>query len=475
MKKIYAILFLIVASITAHGQGRGTDTTEVKRLNANGFKARFTNANETVTDANKALQLAVKLKYNSGIAEAYRVMGVGEFYLNRPDTAITLYFQALDHFKNLNDERGMGTVYNNIGNLYQMIDYDKALDYFKLANDIAVKYKDKELIAKLYLNMGNIYNRQNRYPEAKKSYKESFRLFTELKNPTILVQCLQNLGVIYFNLHEIDTAKMLLTDAHDRAKNMDMNSSIATIDMNLTDIYIAESNFDKAGTYMEEGKSYAALSKNDKDISDYNHIAYELELKKKNYEKALNILIKIYQSDSTAYKSTVSTKLTLKQKETDRIIQDAVDKQRREFNSKIFGALMIMAILLLAVIGLLINNVRRKATTNAQLHELNSEISRQKDNLDRINHHLEEIIDERTKDLQVKNKKLSEYSSYLSHQIRGPIATLKGLMNLEKEGLVDKEECIKMMDKCVSEIDEKIIEMSDMLHDPGKTGFYTPN
>jgi len=67
--------------------------------------------------------------------------------------------------------------------------------------------------------------------------------------------------------------------------------------------------------------------------------------------------------------------------------------------------------------------------------------------------------------LQLKNKKLSEYSSYLSHQIRGPIATLKGLMNLEKEGLVDKKECINMMDKCVSEIDEKIIEMSDMMHD----------
>ena len=80
-----------------------------------------------------------------------------------------------------------------------------------------------------------------------------------------------------------------------------------------------------------------------------------------------------------------------------------------------------------------------------KLTELNEEVSRQKDNLNRVNHHLEEIIDERTKDLQVKNKKLSEYSSYLSHQIRGPIATLKGLLNLEKEGLVDEHECIRMM------------------------------
>ena len=83
---------------------------------------------------------------------------------------------------------------------------------------------------------------------------------------------------------------------------------------------------------------------------------------------------------------------------------------------------------------MLVTNVKRKTKTNSQLTSLNAEVLRQKDNLDRVNHHLEEIIDERTKDLQTKNKKLSDYSSYLSHQIRGPIATLKGLLNLEKEG-----------------------------------------
>jgi hypothetical protein len=44
-------------------------------------------------------------------------------------------------------------------------------------------------------------------------------------------------------------------------------------------------------------------------------------------------------------------------------------------------------------------------------------------------------------------------------------------MNLEKEGLVDEEECISMMDKCVSDIDQKIIEMSEMLNDTSKTAF----
>jgi signal transduction histidine kinase len=136
-----------------------------------------------------------------------------------------------------------------------------------------------------------------------------------------------------------------------------------------------------------------------------------------------------------------------------------------DFHSRArFWSIVIVAFLLVTVIALLINNVKRSASSNRKLLELNNEITLQKDDLDRINHHLEEIISERTKDLKDKNMQLSEYSSYLSHQIRGPIATLKGLMILEKENLIDQAQCIEMMDKCVSEIDEKIIEMSSKLN-----------
>ena len=131
----------------------------------------------------------------------------------------------------------------------------------------------------------------------------------------------------------------------------------------------------------------------------------------------------------------------------------------------LFWATILVASLLLVVIFLLISNVNRKAKTNKHLTALNEKITEQKENLNQINHHLEVIIDERTKDLQVKNKKLADYSLHLSHQIRGPIATLKGLLNLEKDRLIEKDECVKLMNKCVSEIDDNIIDMSGMLHE----------
>ncbi len=167
------------------------------------------------------------------------------------------------------------------------------------------------------------------------------------------------------------------------------------------------------------------------------------------------------QDTSGSYKAVITNNVAregLKNK-------DSIIKRKNVTIERVkFWSVIIVAGLLLVVIALLMANVRRTATTNLKLQDLNNEIVRQKNNVDRINHHLEEIISDRTQDLQAKNKKLSEYSSYLSHQIRGPIATLKGLINLEKESLISQEECIEMMNKCVSEIDEKIIKMSEMLH-----------
>jgi signal transduction histidine kinase len=125
----------------------------------------------------------------------------------------------------------------------------------------------------------------------------------------------------------------------------------------------------------------------------------------------------------------------------------------------------------LILTGVLISSVRRKARSNKLLQDLNYEISLQKEHVDRVNHNLEEIIEERTRDLKIKNHKLSEYSSHLSHQIRGPVATLKGLMLLEKDKLIDQNELVQEINKCVGDIDDKIININKSLNDASVPGF----
>ena len=472
MKKIFTVFLtlLFVSVFYAHGASItvSQDTSDVNSLNKGAYDTRLTNPEQTVIIANKALTLAIKLNYNQGIAEAYRTIGIGQYYLNMSEESINSYLSALTYFLKIGDVRGEARVDNNIGNLYKDNDYDRSLNYFNKALAIGNKISDKSIIASAYLNLGNFYSRKQGFNEALKYYNQSKALFSELKDSVNIIQSSRNIGVGYFKLYQLDLAEKLLTDANKRSKERDLNESVASIDLTLAALYIKANQLDKADNIIAEGLTYSNIIKDEKLLRDFTYTDYELEYKRKDYLKSLGYLKDVYHRDSVDGKTNLTSQLNLfliknKQEAEQRI--NELNIQRIQYENVRFWGAATAAGLFLVVIGLLVNNVKRKTNTNAQLTQLNSEVLRQKDNLDRVNHHLEEIIDERTKDLQIKNKKLSEYSSYLSHQIRGPIATLKGLMNLEKEGLVDKKECINMMDKCVSEIDEKIIEMSDMMHD----------
>jgi len=479
MKKAYLIILFFTAVFArayadASVDFASQDTAQVNLLNKQGFTSRLTDHDQTIKKGQQALDLAKKLNYINGIAEAYRVMGIGEAYANQEAKAISDYSYALSFFRKSGNVLGQAKVYNNIGVLYLTIDYDQSLDYLQKGLNIAQNLGNTRLIASTTLNIGSVYLRKKSFSLALDYYTKSQELFTKLDDQTNMIICLQNIGVIYYKEKQYDKAVDLLLKAHDQAKAKDLNTSIGIIDLTLSSIYVEKKDYDMAKKFLDEGIAFAQITKDEKLEADFTYNSYQLELHRKNYERAVAILHNIYERDSTVQKSTLSSDLTLMQQQ-----HDQQEKQReneliieRQKNDRVkFWWAVSGSGLLLIVIALLVGNVKRKAKTNVRLTELNSEVSRQKDNLDRINHHLEEIIDERTRDLQIKNKKLSEYSSYLSHQIRGPIATLKGLMNLEKEGLVDQKECISMMNKCVSDIDEKIIDMTDILHDPKRTSF----
>jgi len=474
MKKYLIILvFICLNSIVNRAYSIGNqDTSEVIKLNKQGYDSRLTDPEQTLSNANKALALAKKLNYTRGIGEAYRVLGIGYYYSNDTEKSVDNYLTALNYFEQIGDLQSEAKVKNNIGNLYRDVDYDQSLIFLNQALKIAQKLNDRQLMASLYLNIGNVNLRQKKYNQALDRYDKSYAIFSKLKDSINLIKCIHNRGVIYYNLHKYKEAEEMLLEANKDAKERDLNEIVASVNLTLASLYIAQNEFANAENIVQEGITYAEMIKDKKLIYDYQYTSYQMEFKRKNFEKALQFLRDIYSQDSIVHKSNESTKIQLIQKQTQAEARQRISDQKlqqQKYDRVMFLGVTVVSGLLLIVVVMLVGNVKRKAKTNAQLTELNGEVSRQKDNLDRINHHLEEIIDERTRDLQVKNKKLSEYSSYLSHQIRGPIATLKGLVNLEKEGLVGQDECIKMVDKCVSDIDSKIIEMSDMLHNPEKT------
>ena len=477
MRKILLfICFIITNSIYAFQKDNllsdsKKDSSTVNEYNNLGYMARLTDPEQTIKYAIRAKTLAKELNFKNGEAEANRIQGIGNSYLNQRDSALSYYLVALELFKISKNELGEAKVSNNIGNLWTEVDYDKALAYYQNALKIAVKFKIKDLIAGCYLNVGNAYYRKKNYSVALKNYEKSSILFNEINNPIGITQSLQNRGVIYYSLNQYNTAEKLLLEANLKAKEFELNNSVAAINLNLTSIYIAKNDFLKAEEFLKEGLAFAKLVKNDKIIYDFTYSYYELESKRKNFEKALYYLKQVNSKDSINYKKNIASNINLIQetlKQQQQQTENEIIIERQKYSNTLFIASAIVAALAFFVIFLLVRINKKSRESNQELTSLNEEVSVQKQNVDRINHKLEEIISERTKDLIYKNQKLSEYSSHLSHQIRGPIATLKGLVMLIEGSMVESKDVVPQIKKCVDEIDAQIMDINQALHDPSR-------
>ena len=478
--RFFALLFLVFfVTQTVYPntpESPVTDTLAIINLNELGYENRLVNPNRTIAYGKKALQLSKKANYLNGIAEAYRILGIGKSYQNESESAFEYYLNSLSYFQKKKDRKGEAKVYNNIGNLYRSIDYNKSLEYFSKSLNIAQELQIKELIAGLNLNIGTIYQKKELHNEALVSYKKSLKHFSEIDNGTGVIQCMQNIGVTLYTLNRLNEAEKYLTEAIKNAKENDLNFLIASTNLTLSSVYIAQDRFKSAEKSIEEGIKYSKLVEDSRLEYDFLFTSYELENKRKNYQQALKYLKQVYTQDSLNYKSNESVKLNLQDKQYRQQAQQLENERiilEQKYTKTLFWASTAVAALAFFAIFLLIRNNRKSNKTNKQLVQLNQEVLQQKDDLDRINHSLEEIIDERTRDLKIKNNKLSEYSSHLSHQIRSPVATIKGLLILETDKLIEQEEFIEQLQVCVQDIDNKIMNINESLNNNEKHSLHS--
>ena len=472
----FFLISIIKPTYSQNSNKHQSDTLEVIKLNKVGFESRLVDPRQTLTYGQKALKLSKKINYSGGIAESYRIIGIGQFYQNQNESAIESFLNSLNYFKKNNDQIGEAKVNNNIGNLYREIDYDRSLEYFNKSLKTARNIDDKVMIAGLNLNIGTVYQKKQLYKQALKSYQNSLSYFLKIDNNTGITQNMQNLGVVYFKLNELEQAENYSKQAIQKAKENDFNFIVAGSNLTLSAVYIAKGNYDAAQKSIEEGITYSKIVEDSRLEYDFTFTLFELENRKKNYRAALGYLKQIYTQDSLAYKNSESIKLTLRDRQYKQQAQQLENERiilEQKYTKTLFIASSISALLALFVIFILFANNRKSAKTNKQLIMLNQEVLKQKEDLDRINHTLEKTIDERTKDLKIKNNKLSEYSSHLSHQIRSPVATIKGLLILDAEQLIDQEEFIQQLQVCVDDIDQKILNINEMLNNNQKHSLHT--
>jgi two-component system, NarL family, sensor histidine kinase UhpB len=256
------------------------DTTKVNTLNFLAIEFKSNNPDTAIYFAKQAQALAIKIKYNMGIANAYWIIGSASNNLGNYELALKYCNNALKIFGQLlsaGTETATGKVkilkqkarlYNLIGIIYDGLgNYPEALKNYSSSLQIAEEIFDKKNITALHNNIGIIYVELGNYPEALKNILASLKAEEESGNKKGIANCYNNIGLIYETQGNYQEALKNYQATLKISVEMDDKQGIASSYNN-----IGLSYYDQ-GNYPEALKNYLASLKIREETRDKEGIA----------------------------------------------------------------------------------------------------------------------------------------------------------------------------------------------------------
>lgn len=229
------------------------DSVQVDLLNQIGFEYWTIDPQKSENHGKRALILAEKIQYTSGIAMAHRVIGVSHW--SRGD-----FFKALTHllssqklYKSQGDELGEANSTMNIGLVYaDQKDYGRALENFQYANQLFEKLNRKDRVGVTYNKIGTVYLEKGNLPQAKEYLLKGLAIHRTHNFSFGIMEAENRLGLLHRENGQYEIAIEYLTSSLTQAKkNNDLEHTIKNLE-NLASIYIIQDQFEKAKELLDQ-------------------------------------------------------------------------------------------------------------------------------------------------------------------------------------------------------------------------------
>jgi tetratricopeptide (TPR) repeat protein len=463
----------------------------------------------TISMALSCLGYCQKAKYDKGICESLRIIGMGFVSKSEYAHAISYFNEALMVAEKNHLEKSISKVYNNLGIVYKNLgDYSKALAYHFKALQIREKQGDNKGIANSLGNIAIIYKNINKPELSLKNYFKALKIFETIEDKLGVSSCLNNIAnayimqnqysqSVYFNLRalriqeEIGDKKGIALSLgylglgnyflkHYADAIAFLNQSISLKDEigdkyaaaesyeELSKVYQAQKNFDKALSCLDKAMSVAKKIGYKRLIADCYDGYYSIykftnkpllaidNLEKRVvYDDSLRISesqIQMVQLQTKYEYDLKESKILAEQKQKEINISNQLKQQR----IIIWLSLFIILVGIIAAIQIL--NSRKK------LQDAYNHLEEAKNKISLLNNNLQERVRERTVNLEKANQKLTEHIYSINHIIRKPLANILGIINLvNKENFSDPAnlESIELLEKTTKQLDEIIKELNN--------------
>ncbi len=420
---------------------------------------------EALNKFNRAALICTKNQYSVILGTAYTGLGAVYHELNWYDKALEYHTKSLALKEEEGDKRAMGVSYNNIGVVYYRIDDPKrALEYYLKSLKLKLEVKDTASCIINYINMGDVYaeledkdSKQNAIDAFKKAITLS-KKYNQLYRVGFAYNGISNVFADHF---EYDSAKYFLDLSMEESIKNNYKKLESSNYYLLAKIAYQEGKFNLAINYLERSQNLLTKLK-DKTRIKNNYGLYANIYEAKNmvdsalqYQKMFSIMKDSIFNEELA-NNLANVQIATLEEQTQRKLADK-DEQISTGKLISFFLLSILA-LSAALIVVIFRNYAQTNKINRQLNESNSKIEAQKENLEKknvqlaeaqitiqkqnevlknINIDLDKKVQERTLELDRSNhelekavKDLDQFIYKTSHDLRGPIATMQGIINL---------------------------------------------
>jgi two-component system, sensor histidine kinase and response regulator len=363
----------------------------------------------------KSLKICEAIADTKGLALNYNNMAIIYYNQNNFEEAISNYQESLKISQQSGNFQDMAMAMSNIAELYiRQQKYAEALDYYQRSMVLKEKVNDMVGLATNLGGIGEIYKLQGRYSEALNYYLRSLKIQESIGNKPDMAVLLQGIGSCYFELHESEKALDYCTRGLAIAKSIGHKKFIRDGSEILSKIYKAQKQFNVALKYYEDFKLYSDSINNQES------------------EKRTAVLQAQYQFERK--------EIELKAEQEKKDIAHDEQSARQRAWTYLFATALFFSVLVTVI---LIRTNRVKQKVNHLLQLKNEEISLQKERLEAA-----DIF---------KNKILS----VVTHDIRGPLNSIKGMFYLIEEKAISAEESLGM----ISQVNVRINQVSGFVDD----------
>ncbi len=273
------------------------DTNEVKLLTDLSFKYFSINPDLGIEYGEKAIDIAERINYQVGLAQAYNNIGVN-YAGGKADykNALIMYKKALTIYEEIKYKSGIGPTLNNIALIYQFEgDLSKAIEYFQQSADLAKENNNRKGYAGALNNIGNIFVDWGEYAKSLSYFQRSMKIYTEIENQPGISFCYTNIGSIYKKMSDYKNALDNYKKSLMVQKKIGDKRGVANSKNNIGILLVEMERYEEAKEYLLESLNYFSKFRNEESISNvYTNLGI-LEKQQSNYKESLEFFEKTYR------------------------------------------------------------------------------------------------------------------------------------------------------------------------------------